>query len=1282
MVRLLCLMTPLIQAQRGEIAAEPVHFDTDSGMLRVDNGATASLSPYISDFITDLEPDPHHVIQGVGGTLDGIMTGTLKFMIEDDEGRVHAIVLPNSKYVPGAHCRLLSPQHWAQQKGDDHPMVDGTWCATYATREICYWDQRKFKRTMKLDRRGSNVATIRTAPGYNKYQAFCAQVGAQGDEESDLLAYEAPMVSDEENSEDEDENSTGGDEEAMQPQRERPLVTDFNLQGLEDATAPAIIEDEEDSMPQDATADFLRWHHRLGHISPRKIRLLAHKGILPRQLARCKVPLCTSCLFGKATRRPWRSKSPHNQVGQARTITKPGECVSIDQLESSTPGLIAQLRGMPTKLRYRVATVFVDHYSRLSYVHLQKSTSAEETIQAKEAFERFAASHGTKVLHYHADNGIFADNKFKEHVFRNGQTLSFCGVNAHFQNGIAERKIRELQEHARTMLIHANRRWPSAVNTNLWPYALRMANDILNATPSVKGEEAPLNLFAQTTIATNPKHWYPFGCPVYALDNDLQAGKKIDKWEERARVGIYIGHSPAHARTVALVLSLQTGLTSPQFHVRMDPTFQTLRKAFDGRPPVSLWQQKCHFVKNDRSDTEIRTETQQRAQDSAKGSKESATAPGAQPPAEENSAGNGTAPRQVEFADNVPMEDTGQHPPNEDEGNEVEPPIEPLPPLQETQENVGTRRSARERRPTQRLIEMYAAELQAAHATFEAYEIFATPEHEVQEIFHPLEAFAASADPDTMYLHQAMRQPDRDKFIAAMVKEVDMQTSNGNWSIVQRSQVPEGATVLPAVWSMKRKRKIATGEIYKWKARLNIDGSRQTKGVNYWDTYAPVASWSTVRLILTMSVIKGWKSRQIDYVQAYTQADVEIDHLYMKIPRGFEVSSDDAQEEHVLKIHKNIYGQKQAGRVWNKHLVSKLETAGFTQSSTDACVFYKGNCIYVLYTDDSILCGPDDAELDQIVQDLRNTGLDLTVEGDIGDFLGVKITTQPNGAILMTQPHLIDNILRDLRLDKDNVATKETPAPVSTILTKHSASEAFDGYFDYRSVIGKLNYLEKSTRPDIAHALHQCARFAASPKKEHGKAIIWLGRYLAGTKDKGLIFLPKEQSFDCYVDADFAGNWDYKEAPDDPDTARSRTGYVINYAGCPITWASKLQTQMALSTTEAEYIALSMALRETIPLMELIQEMQTKGFDCTATKPTVHCRVFEDNSGALEIATVHKYRPRTKHINNQYHHFRQYVEQGKISIKAISTELQRADMLTKSVSVSLLRRHRESIMGW
>ena len=188
-----------------------------------------------------------------------------------------------------------------------------------------------------------------------------------------------------------------------------------------------------------------------------------------------------------------------------RTITKPGECVSVDQLESTTPGLIAQLKH-PTKARYRVATVFIDHATRFSYVYLQQSTNAEETVQAKRAFEQFARTNGINIQHYHADNGRFADNKFRKDIAACGQTLSFCGVNAHFQNGVAERKIRELQEHARTMLIHANKRWPSAITTNLWPYALRMANEILNATQNNVTGNIPINAFTGSNIAQNPKH--------------------------------------------------------------------------------------------------------------------------------------------------------------------------------------------------------------------------------------------------------------------------------------------------------------------------------------------------------------------------------------------------------------------------------------------------------------------------------------------------------------------------------------------------------------------------------------------------------------------------------------------------------------------------------------------------------------------------------------------------------------------------------------------------------
>ena len=411
---------------------------------------------------------------------------------------------------------------------------------------------------------------------------------------------------------------------------------------------------------------------------------------------------------------------------------------------------------------------------------------------------------------------------------------------------------------------------------------------------------------------------------------------------------------------------------------------------------------------------------------------------------------------------------------------------------------------------------------------------------------------------------------------------------------------------------------------------------------------------------------------------AYTQAPVEKD-MYMKILKGFEVEE---AGDFVLKIHKNIYGQKQAGRVWNQHLVDKLKKIGFKQTKTDDCVFMKGNNLYVLYTDDSILTGPDPKELDTIIEEMKQVGLEITVEGDISDFLGVNIQRNKDGTVHLTQPQLIDSILKELHLTGDKVAGKTTPAAVSKLLSRHSNSKSFDNHFHYRRVIGKLNYLEKSTRPDIAYAVHQSARFSSDPKEEHGQAVKWIGRYLYKTKDKGLILKPSGSSFDVYVDADFAGNWNKDDASEEGYTARSRHGYIIMYSGCPITWASRLQTEVALSSTESEFIGLSQALRTTIPMMELLKELKQNGFVIADYIPKVHCRVFEDNSGAIEIAKVPKMRPRTKHINIKYHHFRDYVERGEVTVHPIDTKDQPADMLTKPLNETTLSKHRTFIMGW
>jgi hypothetical protein len=180
-----------------------------------------------------------------------------------------------------------------------------------------------------------------------------------------------------------------------------------------------------------------------------------------------------------------------------------------------------------------------------------------------------------------------------------------------------------------------------------------------------------------------------------------------------------------------------------------------------------------------------------------------------------------------------------------------------------------------------------------------------------------------------------------------------------------------------------------------------------------------------------------------------------------------------------------------------------------------------------------------------------------------------------------------------------------------------------------------------------------------------------------------MILNPQEKkSFDCYVDSDFCGLWNRALAMSDPSTSKSRSGYAITYAGCPIIWASKLQTQTALSTTEAEYVALSTALRELIPLMELVKEVRHHGIDVDYIPPVVHCKVFEDNSGAIEMARLPKIRPRTKHINNTYHHFREYVDRGEITILSIPTEDQPADLLTKPLPLEAFLKHRRFLLGW
>ena len=220
----------------------------------------------------------------------------------------------------------------------------------------------------------------------------------------------------------------------------------------------------------------------------------------------------------------------------------------------------------------------------------------------------------------------------------------------------------------------------------------------------------------------------------------------------------------------------------------------------------------------------------------------------------------------------------------------------------------------------------------------------------------------------------------------------------------------------------------------------------------------------------------------------------------------------------------------------------------------------------------------------------------------------------------MSQPYLIDQILKGLGFN-ERTKVKRTPAVASKILHRDKEGEEMKTDWDYRRIIGQLNFLEKSTRPDIAYAVHQCARFSSNPRAMHKKAVLRIGRYLMATRSEGLILEPKDSSLELWCDADFSGNWRAEDAHEDRATAKSRTGYIIKYAGCPITWASKMQTEIALSTTEAEFIALSEGLRTTIPIMNLMEEMQELGISVM------------DNKAKNKLQSVRRQFRGTKHCH-------------------------------------------------
>jgi hypothetical protein len=392
--------------------------------------------------------------KGFGGAQIPIAgQGTIKWKLLDDNGVQHVLLIKKALFIPKATMCLLSPQHVDKSLRDtsnnNHRLKKST-DSKGSVIQLTKGDN-KYEKTVYHNAR-TNTPVFTSAPDNVIFNNYCMEC----------------------------------EEETKSNELEVTVSSSEFIERSNNTSIKVITNGNDQIVASTDEGELMRWHYRLGHLSWHKLKLLALFNIIRRRLATLHEPRCPCCIAAQMSKIPTRTKGT-NAVRNIQVADHPGQYVSVDQMECSTPGFVAQLKGRLTRKRYRVTTVYIDHQSDLTFTFNQESTTSLETLASKHAFEAFAREKGIpRIQHYHSDNGRFMDNAFVIDCRKQGQSQSACGVNAHHQNGRVEKRIRDLSDDARKSLIHAVYKWNGVVSTVLWPYAFRHAAVVMNTLPDKK----------------------------------------------------------------------------------------------------------------------------------------------------------------------------------------------------------------------------------------------------------------------------------------------------------------------------------------------------------------------------------------------------------------------------------------------------------------------------------------------------------------------------------------------------------------------------------------------------------------------------------------------------------------------------------------------------------------------------------------------------------------------------------------------------------------------------
>jgi transposase InsO family protein len=1039
--------------------------------------------------------------------------------------------------------------------------------------------------------------------------------------------------------------------------------------------------------PREKTVEQLvRLHERCCHMGFTRMMNMLHGGMVEGHgievasltpstctAAEKRIRECVACVRGRATRTPFG----HRGLDRG---TKAGECLHLDtyQVKVEREGRMVTEYGLVIK----------DMYS--GHVWHERVLSKDEVADVFTKVTRRAETQfSCRVKRIYADGGTeFINQTLKAFCDRSGKELHWTPARTQQLNGGSERTVRTFKDSVGTMTQHAG------APVKLWGRAATHAAFVWNRThiaadTRVTPYEAMRGKKPSLTHLTAV-----WGCDAYCHVPREQRGAL----EPKSEPCIYVGHNEEQNAAHVLLLSTKKIICSRDVTYRSGSfTFmRAIQRGDDGVREAMQTHDAELSAEVDSTDGRNSAEAQsapaQGGRDSAVTSLSDAAEVNSDPHADaeewtvESIVGqrkrNGRMEYKVHWAGFSSAEDTWEPAAEVSELSAMD--------VWQAQQQQPLRRSPRTGDttvaaavPPRSVVidgDDAADEEPQVHMAMSALRSLQLPEEmpEQAALLSAVTAGIAALELQTPQTYrQAMASPDAVKWKAALDKEIRSCNEQEVWRLVPRDQLPPGANVLPCKEVFKIKVN-EHGDVTEHKARVTPKGYRQKRGVDFFDTFARTGQYKTLRVALSLVAKWNYELAQFDVPTAFLNAPVEED-IYMELPEGYE------QPGMVCKLQKSLYGLKQAPRNWDI-LVHTFITSdmGFRATVSDPSFYFKrsrtGRLMLIYrFVDDmqGSYHAEDAAEFHQYVKLLQNR-FRIKQLHTATWMLGMRISRDRKmRTITLSQELYVTKALE--RFGLQQCRSVSTPEAVGAAHDSHPALDAPADAQRFMEMTGTLMYAAISTRPDIAHAVHYLASHMQVPTKRHMLAAERVLRYLAGTKDLGLVFgsrngdnVGDSRGRRAQVQVDVCAFADADWANDKGDR-KSISGWVAKLNGDPVSWSSKKQRVVALSTCEAELYAEAAAIQEVLWLRGLMEELGLH----TQTGSIV----YGDNQSTLAISQNGVKGERTKHVDVKYHFVTETVERGAVKLRWVPTTQQQADIFTKALAAPVFELLRNQLMS-